>query len=63
MLPATASASACLVSTSDHRALSRLTGSPQEPPKAQAKKPEPLKKQQAHTKPKPKKPVTVTGSL
>jgi outer membrane biosynthesis protein TonB len=37
----------------------------QEPskPKAQAKKPESPKKQQAQTKPKPKKPVTVTGSL
>ena len=32
-------------------------------PKAQAKKPEPPKKQQAQTKPKPKKPATVTGSL
>ena len=37
----------------------------QEPskPKAQAKKPESPKRQQAQTKPKPKKPVTVTGSL
>ena len=32
-------------------------------PKAQAKKPEPPKKQQAQTKSKPKKPATVTGSL
>ena len=37
----------------------------QEPskPKAQAKKPESPNKQQTQTKPKPKKPVTVTGSL
>ena len=37
--------------------------SPDLPKVQQEKKPAPPKKQQANTKPKPKKPVTVTGSL